>query len=92
MQSLPYVDVDYCKYDMPYKKRTRLWNTIFNFTHKPLCKHDCAASDDKRHFKCAQRGPNLKMGLVDNDFKQDELYIVPAALVEDIFEAINSSM
>ena len=65
-----------------------MWNTIFNFEPKPLCKHDCLSSDGKRHFKAAQRGPNLRMGLV-NDFKQDELYIVPAALVEDIFEAIS---
>ena len=25
MVGLPYVDVDYCKYGMPYRKRTRLW-------------------------------------------------------------------
>ena len=39
-----YVDVDYCKYGFPYKKRTRFWlsDTLKEF--KPqLCKKDCGA-------------------------------------------------
>ena len=30
MDKIPYVDIDYCKYGMPYRKRTRLWKYFFN--------------------------------------------------------------
>ena len=33
---LPYNDLDYCKYGMPYRKRTRLWNNIEAWTPRPL--------------------------------------------------------
>ena len=38
MNDLPYVDIDYCKYGMPYRKRTRLWNNINQWKPQPLCK------------------------------------------------------
>jgi hypothetical protein len=28
MQGRPYNDLDYCRYGMPYRKRTRLWNNL----------------------------------------------------------------
>ena len=37
----PYNDLDYCKYGMPYRKRTRLWNNAEALTPRPLCKKDC---------------------------------------------------
>ena len=36
MQDISYDDVDYCKYGMPYRKRTRLWNNILAWVPKPL--------------------------------------------------------
>ena len=46
MWGLPFKDIDYCKYGMPYRKRTRIWNNIFNWNPKPLCKKDCWAIDE----------------------------------------------
>ena len=35
MRSIPYNDVDYCKYGMMYRKRTRIWNNIGTWQPKP---------------------------------------------------------
>ena len=37
MAGFPYVDFDYCKYGMPYRRRARLWNNVFEFEPRPLC-------------------------------------------------------
>ena len=37
MYGLPFKDIDYCKYGMPYRKRTRLWNNVFTWNPRPLC-------------------------------------------------------
>jgi hypothetical protein len=57
MLDIPYNDLDYCKYGMPYRKRTRLWNNIHCWEPRDLCKHDCPASSGKKHKEIAQRGP-----------------------------------
>jgi site-specific DNA-cytosine methylase len=38
MADLPYKDIDYCKYSLTYRKRTRLWTNITTWTPRPLCK------------------------------------------------------
>ena len=91
MYGLPYVDVDYCKYGMPYRKRTRLWNNIVRWKPRPLCQCDCGSMDwtGHRHIQSAQRGPN-KVGNIrnTNKQKQEELYKIPSELVHEIFSSI----
>ena len=41
MWGIPFKDVDYCRYGLPYRKRTRIWNNVFSWELKPLCKKDC---------------------------------------------------
>ena len=92
MEGLSYLDVDYCKFGMPYRKRTRLWTNLDTWTPRPLCKKDCDSMDGNRHKETAQRAPsgkkeNWKEGYTL--FKQKDLYRIPQALVEEIMTAVN---
>jgi len=75
MNDIPYNDVDYCKYGMPYRKRTRLWNNIPNFTPLPLCNKDCNSMIGNRH---------ISMGQHDSNSTKD-LYVIPPPLIFHIF-------
>ena len=81
MNDIPYNDVDYCKYGMPYRKRTRLWNNIPNFTPLPLCNKDCNSMIGNRH---------ISMGQHDSNTTKD-LYVIPSDLILDIFNSIYPS-
>jgi len=88
MIGVPFQDVDYSKYGMLYRKRTRLWNNIWDWRSKPLCKGDCGSirpGSRRKHIAVAQRSPNK--GDTGIRFKQSELYVVPAPLIEEMFEA-----
>ena len=90
MSMLPYTDIDYCKYGMPYRKRTRLWNNVFNWEPKPLCKRDCNSMIGNRHKETAQRMPNGKKEEWNNHqcFRQSQLYVVPEGLIYEILSSI----
>ena len=92
MYGLPYKDIDYCKYGMPYRKRTRLWNNVFNWTPRPLCKRDCGSMDisGKRHITIAQQSPN-KTSKSNNQiwsYQTSQLYVIPSTLIYEIFECM----
>ena len=84
MQNLPFDDVDYCKYGMPYRKRTRLWNNIDEWTPRPLCKRDCNSMNETRtrHNEIAQRGPGKAHS--ENRQRLTQLYAVPSQLIIEI--------
>ena len=85
MADLPYNDLDYCKYGMPYRKRTRLWNNIEAWTPRPLCKKDCGHMVGKRHEQSAQQSPNMHLASVRQRFRTRDLYKVPEPLIEELF-------
>ena len=92
MKDLLFYDVDYCKYGMPYRKRTRLWTNLLKWTPRPLCKKDCGSMDGGRHKETAQRAPSgKKEDWKDNYtlFKQSDLYRIPEQVVEEIMTAVN---
>ena len=70
--------VDYCKYGMPYRKRTGIWTNTAWQPGRPLCVHDCPASEDGRHTARAQQGGP------GQHFSQRQLYVIPAALCDEI--------
>ena len=90
MYGIPYTDVDYCKYGMPYRKRTRLWNNVLGFTPRPLCKKDCESMDGNKHKEVAQRLPSGSRGGWENQPRhtQTDLYVIPEDLIYEIFDGM----
>ena len=90
MFDLPYKDIDYCKYGMKYRKRTRLWNNITTWVPKALCNKDCGNIEGNRHVATAQRMPSGKRcDWGDRPlFKQSELYVIPEPLILEILESL----
>ena len=80
---LPHVDVDYCSYGWPYRKRTRLWTNCADFAWAPLCRQYCAGSENGRHKQWAQKAGKGSAGC----FTTRQLYAMPPLLCEDIFTA-----
>ena len=93
-QGIPYVDVDYCKYGMPYRKRTRLWSNRAEALRdmlKLLCKRDCDSMGEsgRKHKESAQRMPQGKSSQWGDrrQFKREDLYKIPEGLIEDVLRA-----
>ena len=91
MKGRIFKDIDYCKYGMPYRKRTRLWNNVTQWEPRPLCHKECGNTVGNRHLETAQRGPNKNDSRSRKHHTQSELYRVPPPLLFEIFEAIEAS-
>ena len=72
MLDIPFNDLDYCKYGMLYRKRTRIWNNLINWKPRSLCKKDCGNIRNNKHIEVAQRGPTgkKKHGLIKEDINK----------------------
>jgi hypothetical protein len=68
---------------MPYRKRTRLWNNVFQWIPKPLCLKDCNSMNGNKHIARAQKGQ-----ISGISYKQSDLYVIPACLIFDIFNSM----
>ena len=90
MSELPFKDVDYCKYGMPYRKRTRLWNNILHWCPRPLCLRDCLSMNGSRHRQTAQQRKHSS-GNYEEDVRVAvrSLYKIPAELVGELVTALS---
>ena len=85
MSGLPSVRLDYCRYGMPYRKRTQVW-TNAPWTPRSLCKKDCGhILPDGKHEMTAQHGKEHADTREGNQFQTKELYAIPAELVQEIY-------
>jgi site-specific DNA-cytosine methylase len=85
MADLPYNDLDYCKYGMQYRKRTRLWNNVEAWTPKPLCKKACGRINGNLHEQSAQQSPHMHLASVRSKYLTRELYKVPEPRIDELF-------
>ena len=94
MIDIPFNDLDYCKYGMLCRKRTRIWNNLNNWIPRPLCKKDCGNVVDNKHIQIAQRTPIGKKESWGNGrtYKQEELYIIPEPLVIELIQFIVNNL
>jgi site-specific DNA-cytosine methylase len=91
MEGKPFSDIDYCKYGMPYRKRTRLWHNLQgSWVPRELCKRNCGAVQPgtRRHKETAQRCPRKEDKEWQPRHTQKELYRVPQELVKEILLSV----
>lgn len=92
---LPFYDVDYCQYGYLYRKRTRIWTNIENFTAKE-CQGagKCPAMKGTRHINSCGNGytsdkktSSIYSGrkCTERPIPQDEKYSIPAGLIKELF-------
>ena len=81
LQGMPWVDVDYCMYGAPYRKRTRLWGRLPpQWVPRRLCRQDChACCGAKRHPTSAQKMSGWSL---------NQLHRIPPLLVRELVMAI----
>jgi hypothetical protein len=85
MNDIPFVDVDYCQYGMPYRKRTRLWTNTNPAVLKPrMCpgKGKCQQMIGRRHKKITVNGSDR--GIFNCGTTTLDRYRIPQQLVKEL--------
>ena len=92
VQGIPFRDVSYCKYGMPYRKLTRIWTDLGDYwTPRPTCLVEKCSHKATHglHPMSAQRGATRVKGerRVGDDCSLAQLYRIPAELCDEIAKA-----
>jgi site-specific DNA-cytosine methylase len=76
METLPYIDCDYCMYGKPYRKRTRIWT---NKKKKlKLCDKNCGSFINGRHIGSCGNG---RSKYCDKVYTLEDKYSIPPDLI-----------
>ena len=89
MKNLSFTDVSYCKYGLPYKKQTRLWNN-FKFKGK-ICKKDCNFMEGNKHI-CSVGNGRRKWHSKGKFLEQKDKYSIPKKLCLEIMKSIEKQI
>ena len=92
VQGIPYKDVSYCKYGMPYRKLTRLWTDLGEYWDpKPTCLVEKCPHKAQFgiHAKTAQQRKCKCRGgyRAGDNFTREQLYRMPSELCDEIAKA-----
>jgi len=87
LEDIPFTDVDYCQYDYPYRKRTRLWNNI-GFQGKMCLRTVCPFVTDGRHqYSIGNSGYKTNVREIGSKRSRlEQRYSVPTKLLQEIRE------
>tara|TARA_R110002050_G_scaffold22928_2_gene62324 strand:- start:10142 stop:10726 length:585 start_codon:yes stop_codon:yes gene_type:complete len=77
MKDLPYYDVDYCMYNHPAKKRTRIWTNKKDWNNL-LCDKTCGIIKDNKH-------PYFPYLNIKGIKRLDLRYMIPEDLIFSLF-------
>lgn len=80
METLPYIDCDYCMYGKPYRKRTRIW-TNKNIQLK-LCNKNCGSFMNGKHIGSCGNG---RSKYTNKPYSLEEKYSIPPDLIYSLF-------
>ena len=87
MNSLSFVDADYCMYGTPYRKRTRFW-TNKTCNNILLCNKECGSFIDGRHIgSCGTggQGKGHNKSYSNKTYSVLEKYAIPEDLIFSLF-------
>ena len=86
MQDFLFIDCSYCKYGMPYRKQTRLWNNFHLILKK--CNKDCKfiIPGTKRHMHSAGNNRKEWTKKIYSDAKSK--YAIPELLCKEIIKQV----
>ena len=86
MDGLPFFDVSYCRYGMPYRKQTRIWTNLKSWRPRPVCVKDCDFMQPGT-FKHIGSAGNGSAKYTDRSYSRTEKYAVPQALCDELVKA-----
>tara|TARA_R110000737_G_scaffold165474_1_gene192890 strand:- start:9 stop:593 length:585 start_codon:yes stop_codon:yes gene_type:complete len=77
MKDIPYYDIDYCMYNHPAKKRTRIWTNKKDWNNL-LCDKTCGIIKDNKH-------PYFPYLNIKGIKRQNLRYMIPEDLILSLF-------
>jgi hypothetical protein len=84
MLGIPFIDMDYCRFGFPYRKRTRFWTCSVGTDKLCLGKGVCPAMDGSRHKNAIGNSTYDEFWLIPGK-RLEQRYAIPPGLIRELF-------